>query len=198
MNFSLPATMSYTHEQDDRYHAYIFRHDTLGELGRILLHGLPNGQRQISSEVAGDPADPMTAVRMKTFKPVSDAITQALTSPLGVDDTAVMAITPTMAPPLDMVASRIIPCGHCGETAAILIFAEQTTDTAELEDCALNMLPQYGEAQVDTWVIGEMTTPGDDTPVSVLKVWPEREPVAMMSPRDFNQTLDIVLASHCS
>ncbi|MCP3670354.1 MAG: hypothetical protein GY814_07955 [Gammaproteobacteria bacterium] len=105
MNFSLPANMSYTHEQDDRYHAYIFRHDTLGELGRILLHGLPNGQCQIFSEVAGDPADPMTAVRMETFKPVSDNITQALTSALGVDDEAIMSMTPPMVSSVDLVES---------------------------------------------------------------------------------------------
>lgn len=62
---------------------YIFRHKELGELGRIVVQGLPNGQTHLSSEVAGDPGDPMTETRKSVFAPLSEQITDSIEALLG-------------------------------------------------------------------------------------------------------------------
>ena len=57
---------------------YQFRHKTLGQLGRIVLQDSADGQCQISSEVAGEPDDPMTETRAQIFEPLSQQLAATL------------------------------------------------------------------------------------------------------------------------
>jgi len=41
----------------------VFRHTQLGNLGRIVLQGRPDGRTHVTCEVAGDAGDPMTEKR---------------------------------------------------------------------------------------------------------------------------------------
>jgi hypothetical protein len=43
-----------------------------------VLQGRPDGQTHITSEVAGDPDDPMTAKRAAIFAPLSETLTRQL------------------------------------------------------------------------------------------------------------------------
>jgi hypothetical protein len=106
---------------------------------------------------------------------------------------------PTISPlPDEITESSLIPCEHCGEWAAQLIFADDSTDERALEDCARKLLDQYRGTDVPTWIIGEpLGEPGFDTKTRVLKVWPKREPVKLKTANDFNAELDRLLANHC-
>ncbi len=53
MNISLPAEVSYQKEPLPGCYAYVFRHKELGEIGRIVVQGLPNGHCHLASEVPG-------------------------------------------------------------------------------------------------------------------------------------------------
>ena len=56
---------------------YVFRHDELRELGRIVI--IPHGaQSQIFCEVFGNPNDPMTEKRREIFEPISKEITDIM------------------------------------------------------------------------------------------------------------------------
>jgi len=86
MGFSLPADVAVTKQQLEGQWVYSFRHDDLGELGRIVLQGLSTGQCHIVSEVIGDPNDPMTAKRQAILLTISEQLTSALTPVSGGDD----------------------------------------------------------------------------------------------------------------
>src|SRR4051795_12404944 len=68
--FELPPDVSFHKQRLGDGWAYVFRHRTLGELGRILVQGTGDGRSRISCKVIGDPADPMTAKRGEVFKPL--------------------------------------------------------------------------------------------------------------------------------
>jgi hypothetical protein len=61
----------------------VFRHTTLGLLGCLVLQDLPSGHCQVSCEVAGDPADPLTAKRRTILEPVTTALVQLLEAQTG-------------------------------------------------------------------------------------------------------------------
>ena len=102
------------------------------------------------------------------------------------------------AVPDEAIESSLIPCEHCGEWAAQLIFADDSADENELEACARKMLGQYSHLNVPTWIIGEpLGTPGFDTKTRILKVWPNREPIQLKTANEFNEELDELVARHC-
>ena len=82
-HFSLPPEISCQKQRLSDCWVYLFRHQALGELGRIVLKGLPNGHCHVASEVAGDPDDPMTEKRKDIFAPLSEQMTSILESTLG-------------------------------------------------------------------------------------------------------------------
>ena len=53
--FKLPPDVSFRKERLSYGWAYVFRHTQLGELGRILLQGRPDGRTHVTCEVVGDP-----------------------------------------------------------------------------------------------------------------------------------------------
>ena len=100
--------------------------------------------------------------------------------------------------PDEIIESRFIPCEHCGQLAAQLIFVDDSADSNELEEYAQKMLVQYSGLNVPTWIIGEpLGTPGFDTKTRLLKVWPNREPIQLKTANEFNEELDELLARHC-
>ena len=199
MNFALPPGVTVKKHQLEGHWVYSFRHDTLGELGRMVLQSLPNDQCHVASEVAGDPADPMTQIRLRMLQPISEQLTAALESALGTGDQAQLrAVPPSPVGSRDIVESKLMPCDRCGETAAMLIFAYDAVTAADFEDYARKMYDKYSGLDVPTWIIGEpLGTAGFETPSSILKVWPQRESIRRRTPNEFNAELDDLLAHHC-
>jgi len=81
--FTLPPGVSFRKERLSHGWAYVFRHTQLGDLGRIVLSGRPDGRTQVTCEVAGDQRDPMTEKRAAIFKPLGMEIARQLESATG-------------------------------------------------------------------------------------------------------------------
>jgi hypothetical protein len=175
-NFQLPPEISSHKEYGPTGWIYTFRHQELGELGRIFLQGHPGGRCQVTSEIAGDPDDPMTKRRTEIFGPLSVEIMRQMDLALGgTGDIGKSAPFPNDRPPAKGKGfhSKHIQCEKCGEFVAILIFADEAKDASGLEDCARMMFPKIREWNLPTWIIGPPM--GDalslDPPARILKVW---------------------------
>ena len=201
MSFSLPPEVTVKQQPLDDGMVYLFRHQTLGELGRIVLKGVSGGKCHISSEVVGDSDDPMTAKRLEIFQPLSEQITTALDTALGsrgLSEVVPPAESTVSSDSDEIVASKLIRCPRSNSPAALLIFADTARTVGELEDYARKMYANYRQMNVPTWIIGApLGIPGDRTPSLILKVWPERQPVQNMTPDAFNRELDALLERHC-
>src|SRR3954454_15338778 len=143
--FELPSEVSFAKERLPGGWAYVFQHRTLGLLGRILLQDSGDGRSRVTCELAGDPADPMTAKRAEVFKPLGLELAHRLESRAGTVPEALAAPPPPQpSPSRELVESQVIPCDRCGTAVAMLIFApEATTDPGQLEDYARKMFPEY-------------------------------------------------------
>ena len=198
--FQLPPDVSFSKERLSVGWAYVFRHQTLGYLGRIVLQGRPDGQTHVVSEVAGDPDDPMTSQRAAIFAPLSETLTRQLDIATGGTGQGREAPAPPRpSEPQHVVESKHIQCERCDALVALLIFADSATDQGGLEDYARLMHAQVKSFNVPTWVIGPPSGPEPlpERPADILKIWPERDPVQRLRPDEFNPLLDPLIQGHC-
>jgi len=178
---------------------HVFRHDELGELGRILI--IPCGAKsQICCEVAGDPNDPMTAKRREIFEPIGKEISKIMSLSCGEsEDVPEPYISPREE---QVVKSMVYPCQSCNGITAMLIFADDAETTSRLEDCARKMYSKIQELNVPTWIVGresENIVNGKDLRKSlVLKVHPNREDAKIMTPDDLMDIIDRLMDKHCT
>ena len=135
--FRLPPGVSITKQTVSDGWAYLFRHHSLGQLGRIVLKETADGRTHISCEVAGDAHDPMTAQRLAVFQPLSLKITQLMGGGSSELRDGGWAEPPQALPPeTEVVESKLISCERCGVKLAMLIFAPGATDAGRFEDYA--------------------------------------------------------------
>src|SRR5213080_2831545 len=110
-DFRLPPGVSMQKEQLRSGWAYVVHHTELGLLGRLVRQSLPSGHCQVSCEVAGDPADPLTARRRKVLEPVTTELVRRLEA-----QTATVLGTPWGTPPLSpptprrLIESKLMQC----------------------------------------------------------------------------------------
>ena len=198
--FRLPPGVSSSKEPLSDGTAYVFRHEELGLLGRLILQDIAGANCHISLELSGDPDDPMTEKRAAIFKPLGMELASRLEKQLGSASTADNLTPPSPPPPSDeLVESKMMQCEHCDAGVALLIFADQATDHGGLEDYARKMYPQVQQANLPTWVIGPSTgeEPLSERPADILKIWPQREPVQRLRPDEFNSIVDQLARTHC-
>ena len=199
-DFRLPRGVSMQKEPLPSGWAYVFRHTELGLLGRLVLHGLPSGHCQVACEVAGDPADPLTARRRHVLEPVTTELVRRLEA-----QTATVVGTPWGTPPPNpptprrVIESKRMQCERCNPGVALLIFADDATDHGGLEDYARLLYAQIQATDLPTWVIGppQGTEPLPQRPADMLKVWPRREPVCRLRPDAFNPIITALARAHC-
>lgn len=198
--FKLPPGVSFHKRTLPGGLAYVFRHRTLGELGRVVVHSRNDGRTHLTCEVVGDPADPMTESRAAIFKPLGLELTERLAAITGAPPDAHTVQPPPLPPePKQIVESKLIPCERCGAMAAMLIFAPEATHESRFEDYARLMYPEYTRLNLPTWIIGPDLGEGPplQRPSHILRIWPEREPLKRSSPAEFNSVLDKVVSAHC-
>lgn len=199
-DFRLPPGVSVHKESLHSGWAYVFRHTELGLLGRLVLQGLPSGHCQVSYEVAGDPADPLTARRRAVLEPVTTALVRQLEAQTGTVQ-GVPWGTPPPSPPTPgrLIESKLMQCERCDAGAALLIFADEATDHGGLEDYARLMYAQIQATDLPTWVIGPPRgeEPLPERPADILQVWPAREPVRRLRPDEFNPIIAAFARAHC-
>jgi len=198
--FHLPRAVSMQKEQLPSGWAYVFRHDELDLLGRLILQGLPSGHCQVSCEVAGDPADPLTARRRAVLEPVTTELVRRLDAQTStVQGLPWGTPSPSPPPPRRLIESKLMQCERCDAGVALLIFADDATDHGGLEDYARLMYAQIQDTNLPTWVIGPPCSeePLPERPADILKVWPRREPVRRLRPDEFNPIIAALARAHC-
>jgi len=202
--FKLPPDVSFRKEFLSGNWVYLFRHKDLGDLGRIILQGHPDGRTNVACEVVGDADDPMTEKRAAIFKPLGMELTRQmdrLTGGTGEEKGEEKSVSPPPHPaePLKRIASQLIQCERCGANVALLIFADDATDRGGLEDYARLMYPKVVELNLPTWVIGPPINgrPSPDSASEILKIWPKREAVCQLSPEEFDPIIEVLVTTHC-
>lgn len=195
----LPPGVSVQKDHHATGWVYVFRHTELGQLGRLLLQGRADGQTQVTSELAGEPDDPMTQKRAAIFKPLALQLTERMGAILGNESRETWGDPPPRPPS----APITIPCEHircdtCQAHVALLIFA-QATEQGGLEDAARLMSPTMRELNVPTWVVGAQigTEPLPERPAPIMQVWPTREPVQLVRPAVFHPVIARLAQTHC-
>mgnify|MGYP001569025604 CR=1 FL=1 len=198
--FQLPPDVSVRKERLSGSWVYVFRHTQLGDLGRIVLQGRPDGRTHVTCEVAGERADPMTEKRAAIFKPLGTALARQLditTGGTGEEKWVSPPPRPRESP--KRVATKLMQCETCGASVALLIFTDDATDRGGLFDYARLMYPKVVELNVPTWVIGPPI--GSDSPperpADILKIWPERESICQLRPDEFNPMIEELATTHC-
>lgn len=197
----LPPEISFEKQFLPHGVAFVFRHQDLGQIGRIVMIEAANGSTCIECETVGDPADPMTARRTEIMEPLGLELTNLLgTVACGVKHFDRSHMPPKSAEPSEVVESQLVPCGRCGAALAMLIYAPGATDAGRFEDCARKMYPTYTGLNIPTWIIGPALGRGAlmDRPADMLKVWPKRERIQRLTPQEFDQNLHKFAAWHCS
>lgn len=197
--FSLPYNVKmHKHLMPNGKWSYVFRHNELGELGRILI--VPYGnQSQICSEVAGEPNDPMTKKRVEVFGPISKGVLEKMGMICGKGHGESIPY----ASPIEkhLVKSTEYPCHICQNITAMLVFADDADDQARLEDYARLMYAKIKEFDVPTWIIGRETenvVNGQDLGKSlVLKAHPKREDSKIMTPDEVMDIINNLMEVHC-
>ncbi len=179
---------------------YVFRHTQLGDLGRIVLQGRPDGRTYVTCEVAGDADDPMTEKRAAIFKPLGTELARQLdiaTGGTGEEQSVSPPPRPSASP--KRVATKLMQCERCGANVALLIFADDATDRGGLEDYARLMYLKVMELNVPTWVIGPPidSEPSPESPADILKIWPEHEAIRQLRPDEFNPIIAALATTHC-
>ena len=97
------------------------------------------------------------------------------------------------------VATKLMQCERCGANVALLIFADDATDSGGLEDYTRLMYSKVVELNVPTWVIGPPieSEPSPESPADILKIWPEREAIRQLRPDEFNPIIEALATTHC-
>jgi len=198
--FSLPPDVTCKKQllSNGRY-GYVFRHDELGALGRILVLPHEGGQTHLSCEVTGDADDPMTEKRRDILEPIAEGILADMAKICG-DGTGEPKsyISPKEQ---HLVKSMVYPCDVCKKITAMIVFAPDAETKGQLEDYARMMYAKIQEFNVPTWIVGAETeniVNGEDLRKSlVLKIHPSREEARIMTPDEVMNTVDNLMATHC-
>jgi hypothetical protein len=179
--FKLPPDVSMRKERLSGTWVYVFRHTQLGDLGRIVFQGRPDGRTNVTCEVAGDADDQLDMA----------------TGGTGEGESAPLQPGPPALP--KQVAAQLIQCEKCGTNVALLIFADDATDLGGLEDYARLMYQKVVELNVPTWVIGPPidSEPSPESPADILKICPGREALCQLRPDEFNPIIEALATTHC-
>ncbi|PIR10220.1 MAG: hypothetical protein COV52_09685 [Gammaproteobacteria bacterium CG11_big_fil_rev_8_21_14_0_20_46_22] len=183
----------------DNVWTYVFRHNQLGELGRLVILPHPNGQSQFVCEVSGDPDDPMTQKRRTILEPITRELIGKMENICGQGTGETQPYT--LQKQHHLVKSEVMPCERCGAPTAMLIIAPDAMTADRLEDYARKMFSQVKELNVPTWVVGAEREVKVDGALAgealIMKVWPERVEAKLMLSTELNFQLDGLMEKHC-
>ncbi len=121
LDFRLPPNITFTRQPLPDGIAYVFRDVDLGELGRLAVESTRNGETRISSEVAGDPRDPMTPRRIKVLDPLCRELTRIPESKLGGGAGRATSLPVRHPRATGQVPVEEVRCEECGKIVALLV-----------------------------------------------------------------------------
>ena len=186
--FSLPPEISYTSKLlGYNKFAFIFRHNTLGEIGRLIVLPKSYGS-EIIYEVPGEPDDPMTTKRHEIFNPIAKSIIKISDQLFGKDVANNNFSVSKTSTESAIIKAEIIPCDICGATIVAKVFASDAYTIDRLEDYARLAFSKIKELNVPTWIIGAEL---------VLKVWPKRESARIILQPELHNIWAQLKKNHC-
>jgi len=197
LDFRLPPNITITRQYMPTGFAYVFRDYDLGELGRLAVECMPNGETRLTSEVAGDRGDPMTLRRQEALEPLCMQLSRILESVRGPGKSAPMPVRRPQ--PVGQVPCEEVRCDTCCQMVAFLVFAHGATNDGCFEDYARLMYQHYARHNVPTYIIGPELGDGpmEHRPANILQVWPHRGAMECLRPEDFNPCIEKLIAQHC-
>ncbi|MDT3243888.1 hypothetical protein QNL30_25245 [Pseudomonas amygdali pv. morsprunorum] len=162
-----------------------------------MIESTVGGETRISSEVAGDSQDPMTAQRLKVFEPISEALTHRLETTLGRGRTTALPLR--LSEPRGQIPVEEVYCDVCDDLVALVVFAEDATDLGQMQDCARMMYMHYAWHNVPTWIIGSQYGGGpiSQPRANILQVWPQHGLLESLRPDEFNRRIEALATQHC-
>ncbi len=201
--YNLPEgiTLERSDLEDGGYAYAVFDKD-LGDLGRILLQGVGNGQTHISMEISGDLHDPMTQKRKAILEPIGQKIISLMSDKVSeaLDDGETLVSIPSVSPgQIEKVQLKIDRCEKCGEPCSMLIFAPEAKGQDAFDNYSEKLQHKYTGEDVPTWIIGAVAEghPQDTPACYVLKVWPEKEEIQPFTPDQLNPAIEEAGRTHC-
>ncbi len=196
LSFRLPPNITVIKQTMLTGMEYVFRDIEFGEIGRLAVEGTATGETQITSEVSGEPTDPMTKRRRETFEPIAKELMSVFEKRTGKGREAPLPVRKPQA--LGKIACKEIPCAICGKMVAFLIFADKATDRGHFEDYARLMYEHYARHNVPTYIIGPELGDGPmNYRADILKVWPQRGQIEELRPDEFNPRINELVTQHC-
>lgn len=179
--------------------SYVFNHEELGEIGRLVISGYEN-KSLFNFYVTGDEDDPMTEERKSILVPLSKDILEQMEKIYGKEKGPQPSFLLGQKKSFGrkVIETKVIDCAKCGSPIAMLIFAEAYTIDG-LEDSRRIMYSKIKKLNVPTWVIGEgeLLVEEDVVNALVLKVWPTKEVPRKILSSEFNLMLSHLEAKHC-
>lgn len=196
MTFKLPEEISFKRDGNQ----YIFRHKTMGELGKLVVTGLGKNTH-FASFVSGNEDDPMTLKRKEILEPITTAMIAEVEKQTKAKDVVGIdpkSFTPKVTKESYNIVAKHIPCAKCNKIVGHLIFADDATNEGMFEDYYRIAFPKIKEFNVPTWIIGkEEINPASNIISYTKKVWPEKENAVKIDFKKFNAMLDHLHFNHC-
>lgn len=180
--------------------AYIFRHDQIAQIGRLMFLPHSSGQTQCAFEVSGEQDDPMTHKRREIFEPIAKEISRTMEMACGAG--AGLPKPYQVEKEAAQVRFKVMSCETCGKPAAVMVIANDANSPDELEDHARLSFSKIKEWNAPTWVVGEekeVVVNGEYAGESlVLKCWPIKEEAKIMYSIELNSIFDELIDTHCT
>lgn len=126
MSFKLPPEVTVKSEQYGNKHAYVLRHEKLGELGRLVISEYM-GQTHFSHEVVGANDDPLTEKRREILEPITKAMVAEVEKKLGnrrADITPPANYSHGVPPKGQTIEAQFLPCTKCRANVAHIIYSQ--------------------------------------------------------------------------
>lgn len=173
---------------------YIFKHETLGELGTLMLSE-KNDRLNFAIRVSGILYHPLTQEKSVVLQAVTKQMKEVLTSVLSFEENEEQD---NNRPEIEC---EDIFCAHCGAIVALVISAYEVGSAYELAQCGEIFCERIMELNVPTWVIGDVEEikMGAYTAIKLLalKIWPYRVKAKEMLSMTFDAKLDKLRQEHC-
>ncbi|MBS0359335.1 MAG: hypothetical protein JSS53_08710 [Proteobacteria bacterium] len=178
---------------------YVFFHEKLGKLGRLVVCQNTDGEIESSSEIFGEPSDRQTLKRGEILEPIIQEMLRKMEVVNHVSSSIPQHYS--VSNKKYSIKTKVVSCERCKDAVAMLVFMPDTFEIESLEDYAQIMHSEAKELKMPTWIVGAERAAvlnGDEViEAPILKVWPTREKTRVMPSIEFNLKLKSLTQGHC-
>ena len=180
--------------------AYVFDHDLLGELGRLVIVGI-NGQTRVDTVLSTKGSNLEQKRRADIFLPLAKKLNAIFNNALGLKKPP-EKIIPHPGLNSGVIQSQVFPCNTCGSPSMTMVHAIDANTTNALKQYYLVMKDKIMQMGVPTWIVGqehEVQIDGESAGNALcMKVYPNIEKAKHIDSNAFNAIIDQHMDGHCS